>query len=97
MLTYSFTNSGLIDLDGADTSLLEINDFIAESKGKLLRLQFPGDIGTRERPVEDGDGTSQHSLHGFGSEALSIARPLDGHGGGAADIGDDDGRTDVAL
>jgi len=53
----AFTNSRLIDLNGADAGLLKINDLVTEGKGELLRLQFTADIGTRERPVENGNGT----------------------------------------
>lgn len=73
-------------MNGADTSLLEVNDFVTESQSQLLGLQLPRDISTRERPVEDGDGSSKHALHRFGRKALGIAAPLNGHGVMAADI-----------
>lgn len=94
--TYTLTDSGLIDLDGADAGFLEVNDFIAESQSQLLGLQFTGDIGTREGPVEDGDWASKHTLHGPLGEALGVATPADGHGARAADIRDDDGGSDVS-
>jgi hypothetical protein len=94
-MTYSFANSGLIDLDSTDTSLLEVDNLITEGKSKLLGLQLPRNISTGERPVEDGDGSSKHSLHGLGSQTLSIGAPLHGHGVRAANIGDDDRWADV--
>lgn len=47
-ITYTFTNSGFVDLDGVDTSFFEINDFITEGKSKLLRLNLARDVNTRE-------------------------------------------------
>lgn len=79
-----------------DASFLEIHNFIAESEGELLGLKLAGKIGARERPVEDSNGTGEHTLHGLLGQALSVAAPLDSHRAGAADVGDDDGRTDVA-
>jgi len=92
----AFTDGGLIDLDGLDTGLLEVDNLVTESKGQLLGLNLAGDINTGEGPVQDGDGASQHALHGRLGQALSIATPLDGHGTGTADVGDDDGGTDIA-
>ena len=94
-MTYTFTNSRLVDLDGLDAGLLEVADFVAEGEGELTGLDLLGDIRTRERPVEDGHRASQHTLHGPLGEALSIAAPPDGHRARTADIGDDDGRADV--
>lgn len=92
----TLTNGGLVDLDGVDTGVLEIDDLVAESEGKLLGLDLARDIGTREGPVEDGDGSGKHTLHGLLGDALGVRAPLDGHGGRARDVGDDDGRADVA-
>ena len=92
----TFTDGGLIDLDGLDTSLLEVDDFVTESKGQLAGLGLAGDVNTRERPVKDGNGACQHALHGVLGQALGVAAPLDGDGTGAADVGDDDGGTDIA-
>jgi len=91
----TFTKSRLVDLDGSDTGRFEVDDFVPEGKSELLGLECTGDIGTREGPVEDGDGASQHTLHGLGGEALSILGPADGDGALAADVRDDNGRTDV--
>lgn len=93
----TFTNSGLVDLDGGDTGLLEINDLVAEGKGKLLGLELARDIRTRERPVQDSDRPSEHTLHGALGNALGVRTPLDSDGPGTADVGDDDGRTDVTI
>ena len=83
-------------MNRADASLLEINDLVTQSKSKLLGLQFPRDIGTGERPIQDGDGTGEHAFHRLLSQALSVAAPFDGHGMRAADVRDDDGRTNIA-
>lgn len=96
-VTYTFTDSRLVNLDGADAGLLEVDDLVAKSKSKLLRLEFTGDISTGERPVEDGDRAGQHSLHGALGQALGVGTPLDGDGSRAADIRDDDRRTHVAV
>ena len=61
--TYTFTDGRLIDLDSLDASFLKVNDFVAEGKRELTGLDLLGDIRTRERPVEDGDGAGQHTLH----------------------------------
>lgn len=92
----TLTESGLVDLDGADATLLEIDDLVTESKRELLALDLTGDILTREGPVQDGDRAGKHTLHGLAGQALSVLRPLDSHGLGTADVGDDDGGTDVA-
>ena len=97
MNTYTLTESGLIDLDSADASLLEIDDLIAERKRELLALELTGDIRTRERPVEDSHGAGKHTLHGATGEALRVAAPADSHGVGAADVRDNNGRAHVAA
>lgn len=79
-----------------DASLLEVYDFISESESELLGLELTGSVGARERPVEDGNRTGEHPLHGFLGQTLSVAAPFDSHGTGTADVRDDDGRTDVA-
>lgn len=61
----TFSDSGFVDLDGVDTSVLQVDDFVSKSQGQLLGLDFSRDIGSGERPVQDGDGTSQHTLHGL--------------------------------
>ena len=68
----TFTESGLINLDGADTSLLEINDLVTKSKSQLLGLNLTRDVVTGERPVEDGNGASKHTLHRLVGETLSV-------------------------
>lgn len=91
----TLTNGGLVDLDGADAGLLEVDDLVTEGKSKLRALDLPRDISAREGPVEDGNGSSKHAFHGLACEALSVGGPLDGHGVWAADVGDDDGGTDI--
>ena len=93
--TYTLTESRLVDLHGLDTSLLKVDDLIAKSQRKLLALQLTRDIRTRERPVEDGDRARKHTLHRAAGQALSVAAPAHSHGLGAADVGDNDGGTDV--
>ncbi|KAI3484742.1 hypothetical protein L1887_52028 [Cichorium endivia] len=92
----TLTDGGLVDLDGADTGLLEVDDLVAEGEGDLLGLNLLADVGTGEGPVEDGDGAGEHALHGLLGEALGVRRPADGHGRRAADVRDDDGGADVA-
>jgi hypothetical protein len=94
--TYTLPNSRLVDLNGMNAGLLEVDNLITKSKSKLLRLQFSGDVGAGEGPVEDGDGAGQHSLHGLLGDALSIATPSDGHGTFTVDVGDDDRGTNIS-
>lgn len=93
--TYTLTDGRLIDLDGLDSSLFEVNDFVTESKGELPGLHLLGNIGTREGPVEDSDRTGEHTLHWLLGQALSVAAPFDSHRTRAADVGDDDRRADI--
>jgi len=94
--TYTLTDSWFVDLNGLNTSLLQIHHLITECEGELFGLKLTRHIGTGERPVEDGDWAGQHSLHWFLRNALSVATPFDGNRVGAADIGDDDRRADVS-
>ena len=84
--TYALSNGGLVDLDRADTFLLEINDFVTERKGQLLGLQFARSILARERPIQNSDGTSEHTLHWLLSEPLGVATPSNSHGSRTTDI-----------
>jgi hypothetical protein len=84
--SYTLTNSRLIDLNSANTSLLKINDLIAEGQGKLLGLQLTRNIRTRERPVQDGNRTSEHTLHRLLADTLCVTAPLDGDGTRTRDI-----------
>lgn len=92
----TLTESRLIDLDDIDTGLLEVDDFITEGKSELLSLDGLVDVVTRERPTQAGDGTSQHTLHGLVGNVNGVLGLLDGHGGRARDVTDNDGRTDAA-
>ena len=49
----TFSDSGLVDLDGLDAGVGEVDDLVTESKCELLGLDFLRDIGTREGPVEN--------------------------------------------
>ena len=84
--TYTLTDSRLIDLNGLDTSLLQIHYLVAKGEGELLGLELTSDIGTGEGPVENGDRAGQHSLHWFLRNALSVAAPLHGNRVGTANI-----------
>jgi hypothetical protein len=53
----TLTDSGLVDLDGEDAGLLEVDNLVAKGEGELLALDLLRDVGTGEGPVEDGDGT----------------------------------------
>ena len=68
----TLSDSWLIDLDGLNTGVGKVDDLVSESEGKLLGLDLLGDIGSGERPVEDGNGTSQHSLHGLVRDLLGV-------------------------
>lgn len=92
----TLSDSGLVDLDSLDTGVGEVNDLVSEGKSKLLRLNLLGDISSREGPVKDGNGASKHTLHGLLSEALSVSRPLNGHGRRSGDVRDNDRGSDVS-
>ena len=49
----TFSDGRLVDLNGLDASLGEVDNLVAESQSELLGLDLFGDIGTGERPVED--------------------------------------------
>lgn len=68
----TLSDSGLIDLDGLDAGVGKVHDLVTEGKSELLGLDLLGDIGTGERPVEDGNGTSQHTLHGLVGDLLGV-------------------------
>lgn len=92
----TLSDGRLIDLDSLDTSLGEVDDLVSESKSKLLGLNLLGNIGSGERPVEDGDGTGEHTLHWLLGQALSVGGPSDSHGLRSGDVGDDNGGSDVS-
>lgn len=92
----TLTESRLVDLDDVDASSLKVNDLVAEGKSKLLSLDGLVDVVTRERPSETGDGTSQHTLHGLLGDGGGELGLLDGHGGRAGDVTDNDRGTDTA-
>lgn len=97
MVTYTFTKSGLVNLDSLDSCLLKVDNFIPKGKCELLALQITRDICTWERPVKNGDRSSKHAFHGLLCHALSVATPLDSDGVGTADIGHNNGGTDIAT
>ena len=92
----TLSNSRLIDLNSEDLCLLEVDDFVPKSKGELLALNLSGDIDTGERPVENGNWSSQHTLNGLLGLRLSVGRPLNSHSLGSGDIADDDRWADVS-
>jgi hypothetical protein len=49
----TFTDGRLVDLDGVDAGVLEVDNLVTKSEGELLGLGLPGDVDTGERPVED--------------------------------------------
>lgn len=49
----------LVDLDRKDAGVGEVDDLVAERERELLALDLLRDVGTRERPVEDGDRALQ--------------------------------------
>jgi len=92
----TLSDCGFIDLNGEDTGLLEVDNLVTKSESELLALNLLGDIGTGEGPVEDGDGTGKHTLHGALGEGLSVGRPSDSDRSGSGDVGNDDRRTNVS-
>lgn len=94
-ITDSFADCGLINLNSADAGLFEIHNFITKGESKLFRLQLTRNIGTRERPIEDGDRPSKHTLHRLRGKALCITAPLDSHRPGAGNIRNNDRRADI--
>lgn len=93
----TLANGGLVNLNGGDAGLLEVNDLVTKSERELLGLEFTGHIRARERPVEDRDRASEHTLHGLVRDALGVARPLDGHRSRATDVRHDDRGTHVPM
>lgn len=55
----AFADSWLIDLDSEDTSGLEVDNFVTKGESKLFGLELLGDVCSGERPVKDGDGSSE--------------------------------------
>ena len=92
----TLSDGGLIDLDGLDAGVGEVDDLVSKSEGELLRLNLLGDIGSGERPVEDGDRTGKHTLHGLLGKALGVGGPSDGHGLRSGNVRDDNGGSDVS-
>lgn len=54
----TLSDSGLIDLDGLDTSSLQIGNLVPQSEGELLALNLSRGIGSGERPVQDLERTA---------------------------------------
>ena len=96
LFTYTLTDSRFIDLNGLDTSLLQINHLVTEGEGELFGLEFARNVGTGEGPVEDGNRAGQHSLHRLLRDTLRVAAPLDSNRVGTADVGNDDGGADIS-
>lgn len=92
----TFTDGGFIDLDGVDTGVLQVDDFISEGQGQLLGLDLSRNIGSGEGPVQDGDGTRQHTLHGLLGDRLGVLRPSNGHRLGSGNVRDDDRGSNVS-
>jgi hypothetical protein len=64
----TLADGGLVNLDGKDAGLLEVDDLVAERERELLALDFAGDVGAGEGPVEDGDRAGEHTLKQVGRE-----------------------------
>ncbi|TFA99429.1 hypothetical protein CCMA1212_008781 [Trichoderma ghanense] len=92
----TLTEGRLIDLDDIDASSLKVDDLVTESQSELLGLDGLVDVVTRERPSQAGDGSSQHTLHGLAGDGDGVLGLLDGHGGGAGDVTDNDGGSDAS-
>ena len=92
----TLTDGRLVDLDDLNVGLLKIVDLISKSEGELERLVLGRNIVSGERPSQNGDGTSKHTLHGLVSKRLSVLRLLDSHGSRTRDITDNDGGSNVS-
>jgi hypothetical protein len=92
----TLTEGGLIDLDDVDTCSFEVDDLIAESKGKLLSLDRLVNIITWEGPSQASDWTSKHTLHRLLGDGCSVLGLLDGHWRWTRDVPNDDWWTDAA-
>ncbi|KAK1242143.1 hypothetical protein MKX07_000129 [Trichoderma sp. CBMAI-0711] len=92
----TLTESRLIDLDDVDAGGLEVDDLVTQSQSELLGLDGLVDVVTGERPSQAGDGSSQHTLHGLAGDGDGVLGLLDGHGGGAGDVADNDGGSDAS-
>lgn len=92
----TLTERRLVDLDDVDAGLLEVDDFVTESKSKLLSLDGLVNIVTGERPSQAGDGASKHALHGLVRDGDGVLGLLDSHGGRARNVTNNDGRANAA-
>ena len=92
----TLADSGLIDLDVDNTGLLEINDLVADGKSELVAHDGAGNVITDKGPLQAGDGTSQHTLHGLGGQGLGVNGLGDGHGVDAVNIAENNWGTDAA-
>lgn len=92
----TLTESRLIDLDDVDAGLLEVDNLVTEGQSKLLGLDGLVNVITGERPSQASDGASQHALHGLVGDLDGVLGLLDGHGSGAGDVADNDGRSDAS-
>lgn len=91
----TLTDGRLINLYAGNTSSLEVDNLVAESKTDLGAEILRRDIVTDERPLHHGDGTSQHTLHGLRGQRLGVLDLVDGHGTTAGDITKDDRGLDA--
>ena len=92
----SFAQSGLVDLNEADTRFLEIERFIPDRESDLLTGDRARLIVPHEGPLKNGDGACQHALHGPLGQRLRIGGPFDGHRLRARDVAEDHRRFHVA-
>lgn len=92
----TLTESRLIDLDDVNAGLLEVDNLVTEGQSKLLGLDGLVNVITGERPSQASDGASQHALHGLVGDLDGVLGLLDGHGSGAGDVADNDGRSDAS-
>lgn len=92
----TLANGGLIDLDVDNASLLQIGDLVADGQSQLGADDGAGNVITDKGPLQAGDGTGQHTLHGLLGQGLGVDSLGDGHGVDAVDITKDDWGTDAA-
>lgn len=82
---HALTDGGLVDLDGKDAGLLEVDDFVAEGEGELTALDFARDVDPRERPNQDRHRPARASSDETQNELHNLVMMRDSPGKHALD------------
>src|SRR5690606_32383547 len=93
----AFADGSLVNLNDGESSLFQVNHFVANREGDLK-----GGVPTRlvvahEAPLQDRDRPRQHSLHRTGGLGLRVFSPGDGHGSRAAHVAEKNGGFHTAA